>query len=169
MRYIGLGRRCIAQLIDLLIMGGIIAALGDYGDGPGYQVSWLGWRFVVAFVIVPSTYLVMFEWLLGATPGKLVMGIRVRNVHGTRIGFGQSLTRNLSRLIDAIPYVIPYLVGAVVVSRSPRRQRLGDRWADTVVIAWGSDVEADTPAASQIEPSPSPPLPPPPPSRTQEW
>jgi uncharacterized RDD family membrane protein YckC len=165
MRYIGLGRRGVAQLVDLLIMGGIIAAMGDYGDGPGYRVSWLGWRYVLAFLVVPTTYVVMSEWLLGATPGKLVMGIRVRDVEGGRIGFGQSLARNLARLIDAIPYVIPYLVGAVAVSRSPRRQRLGDRWADTVVIAWGSDAEGDAHAAHGIGSSPWPPLPPPPPSK----
>ncbi len=91
-----------------------------------------------------------------------------------RIGPGQSLVRNLARLIDALPYVIPYLVGAVVVSGSSTRQRLGDRWAKTVVIASGSErVAAPTvppppeqPAGS-IAGAPMPPgtvpLPPPPP------
>jgi uncharacterized RDD family membrane protein YckC len=161
MRYISVGRRFVAWVVDLLIMGGVLAALGDYADGPGsqasWQVSWLGWRYVLAFLVVPASYLVLFEWLLSATPGKFLVGIRVRTEQGARIGFVQSVARNLARLIDALPYVIPYLVAAFAISGSPTRQRLGDRWAKTVVIAWGS--ERVTPMAL---PPLSPPLPPPP-------
>lgn len=188
MRYIGVGRRFVAWAVDLLLIGGIIALLGDYRDGPGYEVSWLGWRFVVAFLLVPVAYLVLFEWLVSATPGKFLVGIRVRTEAGARIGFGSSLVRNLARLVDALPYVVPYIVGAVAISRSPSHQRLGDRWAGTVVIGWGSEAAADVassptpgpsaitsgglPAAPDGEPQaqqpadgsfpPSPPLPPPP-------
>jgi uncharacterized RDD family membrane protein YckC len=175
MRYISVGRRFLAWGVDLLIIGCGIAALGDYGDGPGYQVSWLGWRYVLAFLVLPASYLVLFEWLASATPGKFLVGIRVRSEQGERIGLGQSIVRNLARLIDALPYVIPYLVGSVVISGSPTRQRLGDRWAGTVVIAWGSERVTD-PALPQppdrtaetpdgIPPAPvAVPIPPPPPA-----
>ena len=114
--------------------------MGDYEDGPGFEVSWLGWRYVIAFLALPAAYLILFEWLASATPGKLVVGISVRTEQqGGRISLAQSVVRNLARAVDAIPYVIPYLVGAVVISGSPSRQRLGDRWAKTVVIAWGSE------------------------------
>jgi uncharacterized RDD family membrane protein YckC len=153
--YIGIGRRSLAWAVDLLIMGGVIAALGDYREGPGYEVSWLGWRYVIAFWVVPFSYLVLFEWLVNATPGKLLVGIRVRTEGGTRIGLGRSLGRNIARLVDALPYVIPYLVGAVAISRSPTRQRLGDRWAGTVVVRWGSERDPAAAAVSALPEAPA--------------
>lgn len=164
MRYVGLGRRGVAWLIDWLIMSIPIASLGEYRTGGGaYEVSWQGWRFVVAFVLAPLVYLVLFEWLLAATPGKFTVGIRVRRMDGKRIGFGQSLGRNLARVIDGFPYLIPYVVGAVAVRRSSSRQRLGDRWAGTVVLLWGTE-NADGEVANAI-PTPLSDLPPAPPGR----
>ena len=154
MRYVGLGRRFVAWLIDWLILSVVVALLGEYRTGGGvFEVSWQGWRFVVAFVLVPLVYLVLFEWLLAATPGKFTVGIRVRRLDGTRIGFGQSLGRNLARLIDGLPYVIPYIVGAIAIGRSATRQRLGDRWAGTVVLKWGTEgASVDSPDATTALP-----------------
>ena len=45
-----------------------------------------------------------------------------------------ALTRNLMRFLDAIPYVVPYAVGAYAVSNSPKMQRFGDRVAETMVV-----------------------------------
>jgi uncharacterized RDD family membrane protein YckC len=129
MRYIGLGRRFVAWALD-----GLVCLVWVV-----FEASWQGWRFVLAFLVFPLAYFVLFEWLASATPGKFVVGIRVRRVGGGRIGFGQSVGRNLARVIDALPYFIPYIVGAVAITRSPTRQRLGDRWADTVVILMGTD------------------------------
>jgi hypothetical protein len=78
--------------------------------------------------------------------------------------------------VDAFPYVLPYLVGAIAVWASPTQQRLGDRWANSVVVT----KESMLPRGSVTYPSPSgdwqrtppapagvspnvPPLPPPPP------
>jgi hypothetical protein len=38
------------------------------------------------------------------------------------------------RFLDAFPYVVPYLVGAVAISNSPKLQRWGDRTAETIVV-----------------------------------
>jgi hypothetical protein len=55
---------------------------------------------------------------------------------------GAAAVRNLARAVDAFPYVIPYLVGAIAVRSSDTKQRLGDRWAKTVVILVGTDANA---------------------------
>lgn len=176
MTYIGLGRRFVAWFIDLAIAGIWISALGEYERGPGtFEASWTGWRFVVAWIALPALYYVLFEWLLCATPGKFVLGIRVRAETGRRIGFTQSLVRNLARLVDALPYVIPYLVGAIAISRSPTKQRLGDRWGKTVVIQWGTEravpppmptlpQDVGSPASPTSAPTDRPAIPPPPPA-----
>jgi uncharacterized RDD family membrane protein YckC len=38
------------------------------------------------------------------------------------------------RIVDQLPTAIPYLLGAVLILNSSRRQRLGDRFAGTVVV-----------------------------------
>jgi uncharacterized RDD family membrane protein YckC len=140
MRYIGLGRRFVAWALDGLVCLVWVVLLGEYRTGDDvFEASWQGWRFVLAFLVFPLAYFVLFEWLASATPGKFVVGIRVRRAEGGRIRFGQSVGRNLARVVDALPYVIPYVVGAVAVTRSSTRQRLGDRWANTVVILLGTD------------------------------
>jgi uncharacterized RDD family membrane protein YckC len=188
MRTIGLSRRFVAWLLDVLIASLWIAALGEYRSGNGaLEISWQGWRFVLGFLLLPLAYLILFEWLASATPGKFFVGIRVRRELGGRIGFGQAVGRNVARVVDAFPYVIPYLVGAIAISRSETKQRFGDRWAKTVVVLMGTDRPEDdgfppvgrpgsttmhaTPGwVDQLPPSPSgspPPgssaLPPPPP------
>lgn len=73
------------------------------------------------------------EAVQGATIGKMLLGIRVVRLDGSPIGWGQSITRNLLRIIDQIPYGIPYLLAAILIWTSFTSQRLGDRVAHTVV------------------------------------
>lgn len=156
MRYIGVGKRAVAWLIDAVISVALVTPFGEYShDGGVYEARWDGGRFILAFVLV-ALYFVLFEWLASATPGKFAVGIRVRRADGRgRIGFGQSFTRNLARLLDAFPYLIPYIVGAIAVRSSPAKQRLGDRWATTVVVAKGSDTEPTAlPGSSESLPIP---------------
>jgi uncharacterized RDD family membrane protein YckC len=176
MTYIGVGRRFVAWFIDSLITGLAWIAFAETespGDGT-YQIRWEGADFVFPLLLT-IVYFVALEAALGATVGKLVVGIRVRSLDGSRIGLGPALVRNLARVVDALPYVIPYLVGGIAVIRSETRQRLGDRWAGTVVILVGTEprVDASTMATAGDDLSgfPSPPgtppmdhpLPPPPP------
>ena len=151
MRYVNIGRRLVASLLDWVVLSAAGLAFGEYRTGDGVlEVSWQGWRFAVAWIAIPLAYVVLFEWLAGATLGKLAVRIRVRRLDGGRIGLGQSLGRNLARLIDGLPYVIPYLVGGISVLRSPTCQRLGDAWASTVVIA--ANWKPDDPASRQTPP-----------------
>lgn len=142
MSYIGLGRRFVAWLIDALITGLAWVAFAETESGDGtYSIAWRGADFVLPMLITLA-YFVLLEGTLGATIGKVVVGSRVRALDGTRIGIGAAAVRNLVRVVDAFPYVIPYLVGAIAVSRSETKQRLGDRWAKTVVILVGTDANA---------------------------
>lgn len=165
MIYIGVGRRFVAWFVDILITGlaWVPFAQVESGDGT-FAISWRGWDFVLPGLITVA-YFVLLEGLAGATVGKFVLGVRVRGLDGSRIGLGPALVRNLARVVDAFPYVIPYLVGGIVVSRSDTRQRLGDRWARTVVILMGTerggigDLTGSAPDASAL-PSPPPGVPP---------
>jgi uncharacterized RDD family membrane protein YckC len=141
---IGPGRRSVALLIDTLITAIAWVPFADTRSRDGVtSVSWQGIDFALP-VLIGIAYFVLLEGLAGATIGKAVLGIRVRRVDGTRIGLGAAAIRNLARVVDAFPYVVPYLVGAIAMSRSDRKQRFGDRWAKTVVILVGTERSSAT-------------------------
>jgi uncharacterized RDD family membrane protein YckC len=135
MRYISVGRRFVALLIDAIVLGIAATPFAETTRGPGYlRIQLVGGRSVWP-ILVWLAYFVVLEATLGATLGKLAMGIRVVKPDGSKLDWGSAFIRNLARLVDAFPYVIPYLVGSVAVwSDAATRQRLGDRWAHSVVV-----------------------------------
>jgi uncharacterized RDD family membrane protein YckC len=168
MRYVGVGRRFLAVLID-----GIIGSIWTYPfldiqRSPGYFHAQLrGGGFATSFAIT-ILYFTLMEGFLGATVGKFVTGIRVVKVDGSKLDFGAAFLRNILRVIDELPFFIPYLVGAILIWTSPTKQRLGDRVAKTVVVTASSVGAAPvagawTPPAGPIAPGGPPPIPPPPP------
>lgn len=140
LEYVSVGRRLLAHIIDgiiFLIVAHIVSVLlpssgtmivgGDAWDsfthlGPGGMLQ----------IIIPFVYFIVMEALLGATVGKLVLGIRVVKLDGSPIGWGESIVRNLLRIVDQLPS--GYVLGALLIWSSPTRQRLGDRAAHTVVV-----------------------------------
>ncbi len=83
-------------------------------------------------------YFFLFEWLLCATPGKLITGLTIRQTDGSRPGVKSALIRTLTRLIEVNPLLLGAIPAAIIVLRSSRRQRWGDRLAGTVVVTASS-------------------------------
>ncbi len=79
-------------------------------------------------------YMTLMEAKYGGSVGKRARGLRVVMEEGGPVTPEAALIRNLMRVLDAFPYVVPYLVAVVVASRSPSIQRLGDRAAETMVV-----------------------------------
>jgi uncharacterized RDD family membrane protein YckC len=130
LRPAGLMPRALAFGIDLLIRGAILVAafvilgiLGQFGAGLG----------TILYFLVNWWYPVLFEVLnQGRTPGKKAMGLRVVHDDGTPVGWAASLTRNLLRAVDMLPFA--YCVGAVSSLSHPSFKRLGDLAAGTLVV-----------------------------------
>jgi len=61
------------------------------------------------------------------------VNIRVTSDDGTSLALGESLVRNVLRLVDWLPGF--YLVGIAGVVVSERNRRLGDRVAGTTVVS----------------------------------
>ena len=170
MRYVSVGRRFAAILIDGIMLGIMAGPFAQIDRGPGYfRISWKGghllWPGVIGIV-----YYLLLEGTAGATIGKFVTGIRAVKEDGSKLDLSSALIRNLARIVDGFPYFIPYLVGAIAVWSSPTRQRLGDRWANTVVVTKDSLLARGPlgypPPSFAGEPessTPPPDLPPPPP------
>ena len=96
-------------------------------------------------------YPVFFEiFRNGQTVGKKVMCIRVVNQDLTPIRFGASLTRNLLRAADFLPFC--YLVGIISSVVTGKCQRLGDLAAGTIVIYAEDEKPVDTMALKGVKP-----------------
>jgi uncharacterized RDD family membrane protein YckC len=168
MRYVGVGRRFLAVLID-----GIIGSIWTYPfldiqRSPGYFHAQLRGGGLAASFAITVLYFTLMEGFLGATVGKFVTGIRVVREDGTKLDIGAAFIRNILRVIDELPFFIPYLVGAILIWTSPTKQRLGDRVAKTVVVTASSVGAAPAtgawmPPAGPVAPGGPPPIPPPPP------
>jgi uncharacterized RDD family membrane protein YckC len=139
LRHAGVALRFVAFVIDAVILfalGYLIAVSTGETTEEGFELmgaSALAW-FVLAFA-----YYIVLEGLLGATVGKLLTGLRVRKEDGSRLDWPSSVVRNVMRIVDGIPFLLPYLLGAIFVWTSGKRQRLGDRVASTVVVRGGGD------------------------------
>ncbi|MDP2276230.1 MAG: RDD family protein [Archangium sp.] len=121
----------VVMLFSLLLSAGG-AAVG--GAGVGEQLLGVGVaaQFVIWFLI-DWGYMVLLETVWsGQTVGKKMMGLRVIQDTGVRVGVYQSLLRNLVRPLDKLP--ILYLVGGVAALFSGTQQRLGDLLAGTIVV-----------------------------------
>jgi uncharacterized RDD family membrane protein YckC len=68
----------------------------------------------------------------GQTPGKRYAGIRVIRDGGAPLDFQAACVRNLLGMADYLP--VFYVLGAILILLTPRRQRLGDLAAGTLVI-----------------------------------
>jgi uncharacterized RDD family membrane protein YckC len=90
------------------------------------EVPWAG------LTAVWLVYLIGFETVFGATPGKLLARVRVVRVDGRPLGVGSIWTRNFLKLVDSLPLF--YLLGGISVLVTRNSQRVGDRWAGTTVV-----------------------------------
>ena len=86
----------------------------------------------VVFLFIISAYFILMEAYIGWTVGKRILGMRVVDVAGNKIGLSKSIVRNLLRLIDGLPAC--NILGIVLIITSPRGQRLGDRISRTYVV-----------------------------------
>jgi uncharacterized RDD family membrane protein YckC len=136
LQYVGVGRRFLAVLVDLVILSVIdyvisLAFGGARTGGGSVSVSLTGFPALIV-ALIPAFYYIVLEAVMGGTLGKMLLGIRVVTVDGSPIGWGASLIRNLLRIIDGLPFA--YILGAILIWTSPHKQRLGDRLARTVVV-----------------------------------
>ncbi len=88
----------------------------------------------VAVIAVWFAYFFLSEWLLSATPGKLLAGLTVKTIDGGRINSRQAGIRTLLRIVEVNPFIVGALPAAICVLVTQRRQRIGDVLAGTVVV-----------------------------------
>jgi uncharacterized RDD family membrane protein YckC len=121
----------VVFVLSLLLSAGT-AAVGGSGAGSSLLGLGMAAQFVIWFLI-DWGYMVLLETVWsGQTVGKKMLGLRVIQDTGVRVGVYPSLLRNLVRPLDKLP--IFYLVGGVAALFSNTQQRLGDLLAGTIVV-----------------------------------
>lgn len=132
LRPAGLSARFFAFLIDWLIRLAAIYAVG-------LAVGFAGMSGIAAAVI--TIFAFALEWFYpvafelsrtGSSPGKRVFGLRVVMDNGLPVTPGASLTRNLLRFADFLPFFFGFAIVSMLLRKDCKR--LGDIAAATLVI-----------------------------------
>ena len=84
----------------------------------------------VMSLILNVIYFTIFETLYGASPGKIILGMRVVQMNGQPCSIGKAFVRAMMRFIDG------FIFGAIaaVNMKPPFQQRPGDKLASTIVV-----------------------------------
>ncbi len=143
----GAGSRFLAIMIDSLITTGLSFLILFAA------VSLLP-RGIALAIYVSASFLLTWGWHVyfetrhaGRSPGKRALRLRVVDARGLPISLHQALVRNVMRAVDFAPAF--YGFAAISTLVDPRRRRLGDLVADTLVIrearplAWQSQLGSE--------------------------
>ena len=147
-----IGARVIDGII-LAIVGGILSIpilIGSIGDGDeafsgagGFQFGLNQYRdpalfaVLVISAILGAAYEIGFIMLKGATPGKMIAGVRVVGQDGeSPPRFERSATRWLPELLGQIPFlgIVLSVLSLVWIFSDDRRRSLYDRVGRTYVV-----------------------------------
>ncbi len=130
----GLGTRAIAQVLDLLIISGILlavffvaSAFAIVGSAAAVLVLAIG-----SFVVIFGYFWVSESLWSGQTVGKKAFRLRAVGDRGEPLTFSQAGIRNIVRIVDFLPYA--YGVGLIVLFVNAKGKRLGDLAAGTIVV-----------------------------------
>ena len=136
--YAGLVRRAVAILLDLGL-GWAAYSIAITAFDPDVASEYattaetvLGTAIVLAVGLLWLAYFVSAQWRWGQTLGMRAMGIRVVVQRGERVSLTRALLRSLALVVDVA-------LGPLLIVASARRQRLGDRLANTVVLVKQDD------------------------------
>ena len=122
----------IIVFVGLGLVVGLLSGQGHH-DGGSWSFNLHGGPALI-WLVLAFGYWIVLEYAWGTTVGKRLFSIRVVDRDGGRPSFGQSLIRNLFRIADGFPYIVPYLVGFAVALSDADRQRVGDQVARTRVV-----------------------------------
>jgi len=129
-----LGGRIAAKMVDILLIVFAFAVIlipfvgiASIYDQP--QLIWLGILLcLIAGSVVAAFYTILTEWQFGQTIGKRMLGLRVVQESGARIGLGQSIVRQLPAFLQV------YWIDAMFVLFTDKRQRAFEVLSKTRVV-----------------------------------
>ena len=159
-KYAGFWKRIGAHIIDQLLLGVVQTIfilpvwlyfffeyfhLDDYqrnadfvNVGYEYYDDLSLSTFITIFLTIAALSIVI-EWLYyalmessakQATVGKMVLSIKVTDIEGNRIGFGQATGRHFGKILSGLIFMIGYIMAGFTA----KKQALHDMLADCLVV-----------------------------------
>ena len=119
--------RAIAVVIDsaiIFLVAVVIIGRDELGHGAGLALYLSGW----------AAYYVAFTATMGATPGKIAVGLHVASRTGGRPALDSVILRYIVMLVGALLFGIGTIVSTLMVVTDPQRRSLHDRIAGTLVL-----------------------------------
>ncbi|MBF0213709.1 MAG: RDD family protein [Magnetococcales bacterium] len=141
-RYVGFWWRTLAAVIDLILCQALLLVIAfPLGLAMGVSLAGSFARHEIVALTSVVGYLVgsVVHWLwftLGessswqGSPGKKMLGFKVVDEQGRRIGFGKANGRYWSKLLS----MLLLFVGFIMVAFTERKQGLHDKIAGTFVV-----------------------------------
>ena len=126
--------RCLAFLVDLLVISAVSAVLEQTAESVQSFVQDIGTGLLILLYFATWTlYGILCEYYWhGQTVGKRLLGLRVVDARGLELQLYQLVIRNLIRSVDLFPLL--GLTAGVTMLCNEKLQRLGDIAAGTVVV-----------------------------------
>jgi uncharacterized RDD family membrane protein YckC len=178
-----MGRRIVAFVIDILIIGIVVSIFFRPSistvegvtscsqvvlegherclESSGTDVTIVDYNLFGAVMMQLGLWFLnatLLQGVTGATVGKTILGLRCVKANGEICGLGPAFIRTVALIVD---YAFCFLIGLVTASVSKGHRRLGDMAAGTYVIKVSSlDALRSTPPASQVPQQPATPAPP---------
>lgn len=146
LEYVSFWPRVLAQVVDTAVhygtsfTTGLVLAFVSYivqgamGASRNVLIESMQethWSLYVFALLGSLSYHSVMESVHGSTVGKRLVGITVHSAKGRGCTFLQGIKRSVALLVDSLFFGI---VAAGAMGNSRRQQRLGDQWADTVVV-----------------------------------
>jgi uncharacterized RDD family membrane protein YckC len=135
----GAGSRFVAALLDgillcllwtmLLLVTMVLAQADPTGLGSFATGLALGGALLIAL----GYQFLCLHFMNGQTPGKRALGLRVKAADGHPASTFQLFMRSLIWIVDVLVF-LPVSLGLYLIVLTPRRQRLGDLAAGTLVL-----------------------------------
>jgi uncharacterized RDD family membrane protein YckC len=129
--YAGFWRRMVAALVDWLVMFPLTFALAVTAFVLGVDMKAneqaLGF---ISYGLWGLYLAVMESSSAQATFGKMLVGARVANLDGGRIGFGRALLRQLGKIVS----VVGLFAGVIMIAVHPKNRGLHDKMTGCLVI-----------------------------------
>ena len=131
MAYAGFWRRFWAALVDGIIEGLaqflVVSAIGIYGAPPNNPMAL---AVIPASLLINFAYETLFVYHYAATPGKLLLRVRVVTAAGGQLTLGRAAARSGAKLLSNFTLLIGYVIAAF----DTQKRALHDHICSTRVI-----------------------------------
>lgn len=136
MKYASIFRRLIAFFIDctalifLYMAIGLILGISIFA-GPISTLPMVGFWYYGGMIGFSWLYFVLFEISeMQATPGKKLLGLKVVDLSGEKIGFWRGTVRYFSKTLSRLFLMFGFLM----IAFTKKKQALHDKIASTLII-----------------------------------